>query len=123
MSGGRAYELQTSAPPIHGNACSSLLLTPRAAMEDSRNQTCWSRPPDQPQSLENALATIPVVAMLLPTPRAQAREYVYDREEYRVNLEEAVAMIPAVQARTGTASLTTALSLRRSDDGNLFSDG
>lgn len=107
MSDGSAYELQMSERHIVANAYSCLLPTPRAALQDNRNATCWSRPPDQPQNLENALATIPSVAELLPTPRAQARENVYDRDEYKTNLEEAIAFIPVVRQAVGMQSRTT----------------
>jgi hypothetical protein len=75
-----------------------------------------------PQNLENALARVPAIAMLLPTPRAQAREHVYDREEYHTNLEEAIAFIPKVQEALGTASVTMAPSPTLSDDGNQYLD-
>ncbi len=47
-----------------------LLPTPRAQLGESRNNTAWQRPLDQPQNLENAIARIPSVAELLPTPTA-----------------------------------------------------
>jgi hypothetical protein len=80
----------------------------------------WSRPADQPQNLENALAQIPTVVMMLPTPRAQARELVYDRDEYHTNLEEAIAFIPAVQQALGTPSTTTDHLTPLSDNGNQY---
>ena len=120
MSGGSAYELPISEQHIVASACSCLLPTPRAVLSDNRNATCWSRPSDQPQNLENALATIPTVAMMLPTPRAQARELVYDRDEYHANLEEAIAFIPAVQEALGIPSTTMGHSQTLSEDGNQY---
>lgn len=79
--------------------------------------SCYHRP-DGPQNLENAVAQTPEVAVLLPTPRAQARENVYDRDEYKTNLEEAVAFIPQVRDHIDGASTTTGLSRKQSDDGN-----
>ena len=46
----------------------TLLPTPRAQNGEERNSKAWPRPLDQPQNLENALARVPTVAALLPTP-------------------------------------------------------
>ena len=47
-----------------------LLPTPRSQNGEERNQNIWARPETEPQNLENALARIPSVAVMLPTPRA-----------------------------------------------------
>ena len=72
MCGGRVYELPTSVPRIGESGCSSSLLlpTPRAQNGEQRNQNIWERDESEPQNLENALARVPLVAELLPTPRA-----------------------------------------------------
>ena len=48
----------------------SLLPTPRSQNGEDRNSNIWARPEDQPQNLENALARVPHVEVLLPTPNA-----------------------------------------------------
>ena len=72
MCGGRAYELPMSVPRTSASGCSSSLLlpTPCAQNGEQRNQNIWERDESEPQNLENALARVPLVAELLPTPRA-----------------------------------------------------
>jgi DNA (cytosine-5)-methyltransferase 1 len=53
-----------------GSPGTSTLPTPRAQNGNDRNSRIWQRPEDEPQNLENALARIPAVAALLPTPAA-----------------------------------------------------
>jgi DNA (cytosine-5)-methyltransferase 1 len=47
----------------------NLLPTPRAAQQETRNSNIYLRP-HKPCNLENALADVPHVAAMLPTPRA-----------------------------------------------------
>jgi len=103
------------------------LPTPRAQNGEERNMNIWERPADQPQNLENALAnlptpkardykdansldyaanrvtdfshSLPAVVATLPTPRAQVRQDIYNREDYHYNLEEALATLPTPNAR------------------------
>lgn len=73
MRDGYLYEHPTLAPPTTANAYSSSLRTlptVRAQMAEDRNTNVWRRPDGQPQNLENALARIPEVAAMLPTPKA-----------------------------------------------------
>jgi hypothetical protein len=58
--------------------------------------------------------TVPLnqlVVDLLPTPRAQARDAIYNREDYHYNLEEALALLPSQNGES------TPL---QSNDGKLF---
>lgn len=65
LRNGELSELPMSAPRTDGSG-SSLLPTPRSQMGEGRNSQAWLRPADQPQNLENAIATI-----LLPTPTSE----------------------------------------------------
>ena len=64
---GGLFERQTLERPTSETDGSALLPTPRAAQGDKRTQKVWERPLDKPQTLENALARLP----LLPTPTAR----------------------------------------------------
>lgn len=64
---------RTTGRPIekstHLGTIVTLLPTPRAANGDGRNDTVWHRPDGKPQNLENALARVPSIEKMLPTPR------------------------------------------------------
>jgi hypothetical protein len=47
--------------PTLADEVEHLLPTPRAQLGEPRNQTCWQRPTNEPQNLENALARLPGV--------------------------------------------------------------
>lgn len=67
---GRLLPLPVWAPLTGEKECSSLLPTPRSQNGEERNSNCWVRPLDEPQNIENALARLPSVMEMLPTPRA-----------------------------------------------------
>jgi DNA (cytosine-5)-methyltransferase 1 len=56
----------------------ALFPTPRSQNGEERNSNIWKRPLNQPQNLENALARLPGVRELLPTPTAQAAKHAGD---------------------------------------------
>ena len=96
-----------SAP--HGKSLwqEALLLLPTPTTMDASFQEIKiaSHRPNDKDSMARALAH------LLPTPRAQARDVIYEREDYHHNLEEALALLPR---QTGESTLL------QSDDGKLF---
>lgn len=94
MSGGRAYEHPTLVPRITGSDCSSSphLPTVRAANGEGRNNTVWYRPDGKPQNLENAIARVPSVAAMLPTPIAS------DGDRERNNPSQAKRKSPPLSA-------------------------
>jgi len=75
-----------------------VLPTPRAANGMERNQTIYSRPMDQPQNLENALA------VLLPTPLTTDSHHSSpgDMRRKTPGLRSVAQMLPTPSANLGT---------------------
>lgn len=62
------------------------------------------------------LATAALDCSSLPTPRAQARDVIYDRKDYRYNLEEALAKLPTPRAANGEQRNQTIYKRKGVDD-------
>jgi DNA (cytosine-5)-methyltransferase 1 len=117
--GGVVYPLPLPAPPTSaggGSPSPGLLPTPRAQNGEDRNSNIWQRPEDEPQNLENALARIPAVEALLPTPQARdgdgrgmpSPDTAQDRlDSGRQNFDDATALLPTPNATHGRPSSRT----------------